>query len=147
MKDRSNDPSHHERTLLPRSYILLPRETVSKHFFEVTFSSEALPGKTQQAYGLLTKVTVFPRSRLQKHYHRRVTTCTQDGTSKRTKKFVGFQYGFHWPEREIAPWRINPMTQRTMSERSYQGATSCTCGLDSLLCFSGKKLANLPVSV
>ena len=25
MKDRSNDPSHHERTLLPRSYISLPR--------------------------------------------------------------------------------------------------------------------------
>ena len=24
MKDRSNDPSHHERTLLPRSYISLP---------------------------------------------------------------------------------------------------------------------------
>ena len=24
MKDRSDDPSHHERTLLPRSYIALP---------------------------------------------------------------------------------------------------------------------------
>ena len=24
MKDRSDDPSHHERTLLPRSYISLP---------------------------------------------------------------------------------------------------------------------------
>ena len=24
MKDRSDDPSHHERILLPRSYILLP---------------------------------------------------------------------------------------------------------------------------
>ena len=26
MKDRSDDPSHHERTSLPRSYISLPRE-------------------------------------------------------------------------------------------------------------------------
>ena len=26
MKDRSDDPSHHERTLLPRSYISLPSE-------------------------------------------------------------------------------------------------------------------------
>ena len=26
MKDRSDDPSHHERTLLPRSYISLPRD-------------------------------------------------------------------------------------------------------------------------
>ena len=24
MKDRSDDPSHHERTLLPRSYISIP---------------------------------------------------------------------------------------------------------------------------
>ena len=24
MKDRSNDPAHHEQTLLPRSYILFP---------------------------------------------------------------------------------------------------------------------------
>ena len=31
MKDRSDDPSHHERTLLPRSYISLPvsRETAT----------------------------------------------------------------------------------------------------------------------
>ena len=27
MKDRSDDPSHHERTLLPRSYISLPLST------------------------------------------------------------------------------------------------------------------------
>ena len=26
MKDRSDDPSHHERTLLPRSYISLPNQ-------------------------------------------------------------------------------------------------------------------------
>ena len=29
MKDRSDDPSHHERTLLPRSYISLTAETKS----------------------------------------------------------------------------------------------------------------------
>ena len=29
MNDRSDDPSHHERTLLPRSYISLPRKIVS----------------------------------------------------------------------------------------------------------------------
>ena len=29
----------------------------------------------------------------------------------------------HWLEREIAPWRIDVMTHRTMSERSYHGAT------------------------
>ena len=30
MKDRSDDPSHHERTLLPRSYISLPNISVSR---------------------------------------------------------------------------------------------------------------------
>ena len=29
MKDRSDDPSHHERTLLPRSYISLPSKVIS----------------------------------------------------------------------------------------------------------------------
>ena len=30
MKDRSDDPSHHERTLLPRSYISLPGKSMSQ---------------------------------------------------------------------------------------------------------------------
>ena len=30
MKDRSDDPSHHERTLLPRSYISLPGQDRAK---------------------------------------------------------------------------------------------------------------------
>ena len=30
----------------------------------------------------------------------------------------------HWLEREIAQWRIDPMTHRTMSEGSYHRATS-----------------------
>ena len=30
MKDRSDDPSHHERTLLPRSYISLPKSQMHK---------------------------------------------------------------------------------------------------------------------
>ena len=30
MKDRSDDPSHHERTLLPRSYISLPQKNYCK---------------------------------------------------------------------------------------------------------------------
>ena len=32
----------------------------------------------------------------------------------------------HWLEREIAQW-IDPTTHRTMSERSYHGATSRSC--------------------
>ena len=32
MKDRSDDPSHHERTLLPRSYISLPSRKKDAYF-------------------------------------------------------------------------------------------------------------------
>ena len=32
----------------------------------------------------------------------------------------------HWLEREIAQW-VHPMKDRTMSERSYHGATSRSC--------------------
>ena len=36
----------------------------------------------------------------------------------------------HWVEKDIAqcvhPWRIDPMTHRTMSKRSYHRATSCS---------------------
>ena len=47
MKDRSDDPSHHERTLLPRSYISLlytirDRVMFSKFSTRVTFSSAKL---------------------------------------------------------------------------------------------------------
>ena len=34
MKDRSDDPSHHERTLLPRSYILLLGGQMHKHNYK-----------------------------------------------------------------------------------------------------------------
>ena len=33
MKDRSDDPSHHKRTLLPRSYISLPRRGIGNYIF------------------------------------------------------------------------------------------------------------------
>ena len=56
MKDRSDDPSHHERTLLPRSYIsLLPRT-------ESLAMPEAVPvsGRVQNltVYGQVNKVSL-----------------------------------------------------------------------------------------
>ena len=38
MKDRSDDPSHHERTLLPRSYISLPKHGRKEIFYLMTHS-------------------------------------------------------------------------------------------------------------
>ena len=36
MKDRSDDPSHHERTLLPRSYISLLITLVNTEFWQIS---------------------------------------------------------------------------------------------------------------
>ena len=45
MKDRSDDPSHHERTLLPRSYISLPidKEKTSDYMgYSIRFKARIL---------------------------------------------------------------------------------------------------------
>ena len=42
MKDRSDDPSHHERTLLPRSYISLPHHTTTRSRYAVPTSSRLI---------------------------------------------------------------------------------------------------------
>ena len=42
MKDRSDDTSHHERTLLPRSYISLPEREGRKEMFYLTTHSTHL---------------------------------------------------------------------------------------------------------
>ena len=39
MKDRSDDPSHHERTLIPRSYISLPSPSIEREMFYLTTHS------------------------------------------------------------------------------------------------------------
>ena len=40
MKDRSDDPSHHERTLLPRSYISLPHLKKNEEQIIITASAK-----------------------------------------------------------------------------------------------------------
>ena len=54
MKDRSDDPSHHERTLLPRSYISLPeimRQIPNGGASNIRSNTEKLDPQT----GILTK--------------------------------------------------------------------------------------------
>ena len=60
-KDRSNDPSHHERTLLPRSYtsLHLARETCDKHSLAPMCTCELLLGVHSPTY---TKVLPFKKS-------------------------------------------------------------------------------------
>ena len=73
MKDRSGDPSHHERTLLPRSYISLhPHKTESKgclrqdgDYFHAllscTLAMGDLPAPGDQSHGVALSPTV-PRT-------------------------------------------------------------------------------------
>ena len=46
MKDRSDDPQHHERTLLPRSYISLNKETWTLDA-EINHASNMIPNRPQ----------------------------------------------------------------------------------------------------
>ena len=50
MKDQSDDPSHHERTLLPRSYISLPRINESAMNKGKYFKNRMLPLKDAGAF-------------------------------------------------------------------------------------------------
>ena len=86
MKDRSDDPSHHERTLLPRSYSSLP-----------TMKDRSDDPSHQER-------TLLPRS------------------------YSARDPSHH--ERTLLPGYImkDPTTHRTMSERSYHGATARSLG-------------------
>ena len=72
MKDRSDDPSHHERTLLPRSYISLPSKQECNHKRYVLYFNEnilinrcALSSDPIQSsfvwYTKVVKYKVFPK--------------------------------------------------------------------------------------
>ena len=71
MKDRSDDPAHHERTLLPRSYISLPHNSDDcRHhwrFYHVGFTVGFCP--------VLTSLT-FPLTFLLCLFHCRVPFCS-----------------------------------------------------------------------
>ena len=91
MKDRSDDPSHHERTLLPRSYISL------------------LAGMNNSSMG--------PSWRINPTTHRTMSERSYHGATSHS-----------WLEWATAQWVHHEgsirTTHRTMSERSYHGATS-----------------------
>ena len=122
MKDRSDDPSHHERTLLPRSYI-------------------SLLGTRNSLMGLPWRIDPMThRTMSERSYH----GATARSLEREIAQWVCHEGSIRWPiapwanalttELHLAPWnrnssmglpwRIDPMTHRTMSERSYHGATS-----------------------
>ena len=143
MKDRPDDPSHHERTLLPQSYISLHHEgstrwPISPWANAVTTELHLAPSWRIDP---MTHLTMSERS-----YHG-ATSCStikdrSDDPSHHERTLLPRSYislhhegSTRWPispwanavttELHLAPpWRIDPMTHLTMSERSYHGATS-----------------------
>ena len=123
MKDRSDDPSHHERMLLPRSYI-------------------SLLGKKNSSMGLPWRIDPMThRTMSERSYHgatfrsleREIAQWVHpmkdrsDDPSHHERMLLPRSYISLLGTRNSSmslPWRIDPMTHRTMSERSYHGATS-----------------------
>ena len=118
MKDRSDDPSHHERTPLPRSYISLHHEGSIRQ--PIAPWTNALPHSyislhhegsiwwpiAPWANAITTELHLTPPWRIDPTTHRAMNKCSS------TQLHL------------TPPWRIDLMTHRTMSEHSYHGATS-----------------------
>ena len=109
MKDRSDDPSHHEQTLLPRRYIsllCLPRDLGRKEMFYVTTHT------THFIYGYMAS-DIWLRTNL---IVRKETRCRHIDYSFRLDR-VAHTTAFvtpvveHWLEQELAQW-VHPMKDR-----------------------------------
>ena len=129
MKDRSDDPSYHDRTLLPQSYIsllnLIQREREREMFYLTTHSTHFIYGYMASDIWLRTILIV-----------RKETRCRHIGFSFRlTARVLLYAPSHrqdctafvtpvveHWLEREIAQW-VHPMKDRS-DDPSYHGATS-----------------------
>ena len=128
MKDRSDDPSYHERTLLPRSYISLlgspwridptTHRTMSERSYHRATSRSWVHHEgsirrpiAPSANALTTELRLAPGFTMKDRsddpsYHERTLL---------PRSYISLLG---------SPWRIDPTTHRTMSERSYHGATS-----------------------
>ena len=130
MKDQSDHPSHHERTLLPRSYILLlgspwrinptTHRTMSERSYHgatscswVHHEGSIRPPIAPWANALTTELHLAPGFTMKDQ---------SDHPSHHERTLLPRSYILLLG----SPWRINPTTHRTMSERSYHGATSCS---------------------
>ena len=141
MKDRSNDPSHHERMLLPQSYISLHEGSIRRPI-------------APWANALTTELHLAPPWRIDPTTHRTMNECSYHRATSRSMKDRSDDPSHHermlLPQSYISlhhegsirrpiapwantlttelhlapPWRIDPTTHRTMNEHSYHRATS-----------------------
>ena len=147
MNNRSDDPSHHERMLLPHSYISLPRNSAMGPPWRIdlmthhTMSECSYHRATSRSQEIVQWSTMRDRSDDPSH-HERMLLPQSYISLPRNSSMVHHEGSIQWPiapwanalttELHLAPkklfngppWRIDPMTHRTMSECSYHRATS-----------------------
>ena len=121
MKDRSDDPSHHERTLLPQSYISLPYihhpidriahttafvTAVVEHWLEREIAQWVHPMRDRSDDLSHHERTLLPQSYISLPYiHHPIDRIAN------TTAFVTAVVE-HWLEREMAQW-VHPMKDRS----------------------------------
>ena len=138
MNDRSDDPSHHEWTLLPRSYISLHEGSIRR---PIAPWVNALNTELYLAPWRIDTRT--HRTMSERSYHGAISRSMNDRSDdpshhERTllpRSYISLhEWSIRGPiapwanalttELYLAPWMIDPTTHRTMSERSYNGAVS-----------------------
>ena len=124
------DPTHHERMLLPRSYISLPCKHQSKQSYVTNSANDtsrgALAGMRNSSMGpphegsIRRPITSRANAlTIELHLASHPMKDWSDDQSHHERKLLAGSY-ISLP----TPWRIDPTTHRTTSERSYHGATS-----------------------
>ena len=138
MKDWSDDPSHHEQTLLPQSDISVPpwRINLTTHRTMSKCSYNGMTSRSHHEGSIRQPITpwVTSRSHHEGSIQQPITPWANALTTERhlapTMKDRSDEPLHHertLPPRSdisVPPWRIDPTTHRTMSEPSYHGATS-----------------------
>ena len=140
MKDRSDDPSHHERMLLPQSYISLHHEgsirrpiapwtnalTTELHLVPWRIDPTTHRTMSECSYHRATSRSMKDRSDDPSHHERTLLpqsyiSLHHEGSIRRP---IAPWANALTTELHLAPWRIDPTTHRTMNEHSYHRATS-----------------------
>ena len=140
MKDRSDDPSHHDRTLLPRSYISLHSSMSPRWMIDPTTHRTTIERSYHGATSRSTAQWVDHEGSIRRPIAPRATAPTTElhlapQLNESTMKDRSDDPSHHerplLPRSYISlhssmsrPWRIDPTTHRTTSDRSYHGATS-----------------------
>ena len=132
MDDRSDDPSYHEQTLLPRSYISLYMYGIYSHItYRDTYTTHAVQVFSQNL-DLSTPWRIDPTT------HRTMSKRSYHGATSRSTWGYGIYSRITYSDiytthavrvfsqnLDVSTlWRIDPTTHPTMSKRSYLGATS-----------------------